>query len=178
MDEHELHRRVLTYERGWIAFALGMLVLFLALIGYTLGGQLAGVVPHGEAERVDPARVRVEGPWADPARLVVETAPGRYTVHALAFAFGFQPNPIEVPQGAEVTFKITSPDVIHGFHVEGTPINVEVIPGRVAVVRFTFRRAGEYRVVCNQYCGLGHHTMFGRLIVVPSQGEAVEGDGR
>jgi len=110
--------------------------------------------------------------------MVVETAPGRYTVHALAFAFGFRPNPIEVPQGAEVTFRITSPDVIHGFHVEGTPINVEVIPGRVAVVRFTFRRAGEYRVVCNQYCGLGHHAMFGRLIVVPSQGEAVEGDGR
>ena len=90
----------------------------------------------------------------------------RLTRHyVLAFAFGYQPNPIEVPQGAEIVFKITSPDVIHGFHVEGTNINVEVLPGEVSTVRYTFKRPGEYRIICNQYCGLGHQNMFGTIVV-------------
>ncbi len=26
--------------------------------------------------------------------------------------------------------------------------------------------AGEFGVVCNEYCGIGHHQMLGRIIVV------------
>ncbi|WP_448377705.1 cytochrome c oxidase subunit II, partial [Fervidobacterium sp.] len=96
---------------------------------------------------------------------VVQTGPNQYTVYVLAFAFGYQPNPIEVPKGAEIIFKITSPDVIHGFHVEGTNINVEVLPGEVSTVRYIFKKPGEYRIICNQYCGLGHQNMFGKIVV-------------
>jgi cytochrome c oxidase subunit 2 len=27
-------------------------------------------------------------------------------------------------------------------------------------------RAGEYGIVCNEFCGLGHHLMVGKLYVV------------
>jgi len=31
--------------------------------------------------------------------------------------------------------------------------------------------AGEFSVVCNEYCGIGHHTMVGKIYVVePGQG--------
>uniref|UniRef100_A0A7C2GGK9 cytochrome-c oxidase n=1 Tax=Thermus islandicus TaxID=540988 RepID=A0A7C2GGK9_9DEIN len=165
MDEHRAHRAILAYEKAWLAFSLVMLFAFLALIGYTLVAHTSGVIPAGRLERVDPTRVRTEGPWADPAQAVVKTGPRQYTVYVLAYAFSYQPNPIEVPKGAEVVFKITSPDVIHGFQVEGTNLNAEVLPGEVSTVRYTFKKAGEYRIICNQYCGIGHQSMFGKIVV-------------
>lgn len=165
VDEHKAHKAILAYEKGWLAFSLVMLVVFIALIAYTLATHTAGVIPAGQLERVDPTKVQAEGPWADPAQAVVQTGPNRYTVYVLASAYSYQPNPIEVPKGAEIIFKVTSRDVIHGFHVEGTNINVEVLPGEVSTVRYTFKKAGEYRIICNQYCGIGHQYMFGKIVV-------------
>ncbi len=165
MNEHRLHKVLLAYERGWMAFALVMVLVFIAIIGYTLATHTAGAIPAGRLERVDPTKVRTEGPWADPAQAVVQTGPNQYTVYVLAYAFGYQPNPIEVPVGAEIVFKATSPDVLHGFHIEGTTVNVEVLPGEVTTVRYTFKKPGEYRIICNQYCGLGHQNMFGKVVV-------------
>jgi cytochrome c oxidase subunit 2 len=156
-------------RRGWLAFSVwSPCSSSAALIAYTLATHgHRGVIPAGQLERVDPTKVRTEGPWADPAKAVVQTGPNQYTVYALAFAFGYQPNPIEVPKGAEIVFKATSPDVIHGFHVEGTNVNVEVLPGEVTTVRYTFHeRPGEYRIICNQYCGRRPPAlMFGKIVV-------------
>ena len=41
----------------------------------------------------------------------------------------------------------------------------QVLPGEVSTVRYTFKRPGEYRIICNQYCGLGHQNMFGTIVV-------------
>ncbi|TBH21886.1 cytochrome C oxidase subunit II [Thermus thermamylovorans] len=175
--EKQLHHILERYEKAWIGFALAMVLLFIAIIAFTLANHgLRGVVPVGELELVDPATVRFEGPWADPERAVVQTGPNQYTAHVLAFTFGYLPNPVVVPKGAEIVFKVTSPDVLHGFHIEGTNVNVEVLPGHVAIVRYTFREAGEYRIICNQYCGIGHHRMFGAVRVVePEEFAALTG---
>jgi cytochrome c oxidase subunit 2 len=34
------------------------------------------------------------------------------------------------------------------------------------VLTVTPDKAGEYGVICNEYCGIGHHQMLGKLIVV------------
>ena len=77
----------------------------------------------------------------------------------------FTPNTIEIPAGSKVTFILTSKDVIHGFKIEGAPVNVMVIPGQVSRVTATFDKPGEYLIVCHEYCGAGHHVMFGKVIV-------------
>jgi heme/copper-type cytochrome/quinol oxidase subunit 2 len=41
-----------------------------------------------------------------------------------------------------------------------------VIPGYVSQFTTQFE-AGDYMVECNEYCGVGHHLMFGKLTVVP-----------
>jgi len=94
-----------------------------------------------------------------------EIAPGRYEAIMLAQTFMFVPNTIEIPAGSKVTFVMTSKDVIHGFKIEGVPVNVMVIPGQVSRVTATFDRPGEYLMVCHEYCGAGHHVMFGKVIV-------------
>ena len=66
---------------------------------------------------------------------------------------------------AEITFTATSADVLHGFHVEGTRLNMMLIPGQVSRNTYTFQQPGEYVIICHEYCGLGHHTMFGKVVV-------------
>ncbi len=77
----------------------------------------------------------------------------------------FTPSEIRVPVGAEVTFIATSGDVIHGFYVAGTRVNAMLIPGQVTRLVYTFPVRGEYLLVCHEYCGVGHHTMSGKVIV-------------
>ena len=83
----------------------------------------------------------------------------------VAEIFLFSPDPIEVPAGRPVTFRLTSPDVLHGFQVVGTNSNALAVPGYVSQFTVTFPRPGEYQVLCNEYCGILHHNMTGKLVV-------------
>jgi cytochrome c oxidase subunit 2 len=78
--------------------------------------------------------------------------------------FQFRPSVIRVPTGP-VRFRMTSPDVIHGFQIVGTNANVTVTPGYVSEFSINFDAPGEYLIVCNEFCGLSHHLMQGKLIV-------------
>jgi cytochrome c oxidase subunit 2 len=41
-----------------------------------------------------------------------------------------------------------------------------VLPGYISQFTTEFE-PGEYLIACNEYCGLSHHTMAGKLHVVP-----------
>ncbi len=60
---------------------------------------------------------------------------------------------------------MTSPDVIHGFYIQGTRVNLMVIPGQITRASYRFQRPGEYLLLCHEYCGVGHHTMHGKVVV-------------
>ncbi len=153
--------KVHTYEKAFLYVGAGMLVVFmitLALTSYTMGISLPD-----DVARIDPLQVRSIPPFDNPG--VRETAPGKYEVVMLGQAWSFTPGEVRVPVGAEVTFLMTSADVIHGFHVEGTRLNVMLLPGQVARVEYTFDEAGEYLIICHEFCGIGHHNMWGKVIV-------------
>jgi cytochrome c oxidase subunit 2 len=71
-----------------------------------------------------------------------------------------------IPAGTPVTFHITSMDVDHGFQIIGTNGQSMVLPGYVSQFTTEFD-PGEFLVACNEYCGVGHHTMASRIRVVP-----------
>jgi cytochrome c oxidase subunit II len=52
-------------------------------------------------------------------------------------------------------------------------INFQVVPGYDYGLRVTPTEAGDLRIVCNEFCGIGHHTMVGRVIVTDSAGREV-----
>ncbi len=156
-----MDKRVIeAYERGWMYFSLLMILVFLVFIGYTLSGY-AFYVPDA-AQRIDPTKV-LAGGFRKPG--VEELAPGKYQAYVIGQAFTWLPSEMRFKVGDEVTFFVTSPDVQHGFYIHGTNINVQVIPGEVAKVKTTFKRPGEYLVICNEYCGIGHQNMIGRIVV-------------
>ena len=55
--------------------------------------------------------------------------------------------------------------VAHDEILVGTNANVLVVPGYVSELVTLFPKAGEYLIVCNEYCGLSHHLMQATLIV-------------
>ncbi len=67
----------------------------------------------------------------------------------------------------DVTYRLhlSSMDVQHGFSLYPLSINFMVIPGYEYVLTITPTQAGEYRIVCNEFCGIGHHLMVGKIIV-------------
>lgn len=150
------------YEKGWIVFGIIMAAAFVGIVGHY--GFAAGLQPPQKAEVIDPTKLDEDPRFSKPR--VEEVIPGEeYNVYIVARMFVFIPNQIEVPKGAKVNFYITSPDVVHGFQIIGTSVQTMVLPGYVGVISAKFNEPGEYWIICNEYCGQGHHMMKAKLIV-------------
>ena len=149
------------YEKFWLWTAAVMIVLFLGALAY--GASQHAIHPPSAMETIDPLSVRTDSEFASPG-VQLETD-GSVSVIAVTEMFAFRPTEIRIPADTPVRFRITSPDVLHGFQVVGTNANVMSVPGYVTEFSMTFSEPGEYLIVCNEYCGLSHHLMQARLIV-------------
>jgi len=148
------------YERIWMWAAGALIAAFLVTVIATSLTQ--ALEPPSHVETIDPTNVSADPRFATPG--VTHDARGT-TAIVVAVTFAFTPNEIHVPAHQRVTFRITSSDVTHGFEIVGTNANVMVIPGYVSQFTTVFDRPGEYLILCNEYCGLGHHVMSAKLIV-------------
>lgn len=153
--------KIHSYEKAFLALGALILVVFLGASLYAAAGM--GIALPARGGKIDEAKVRTTPPFDHPG--VREVAPGKYEVVVIGQAWSFTPTEIRVPAGAEVTFRATSVDVIHGFNIEGTRVNVMLIPGEISVVTHRFKEPGEHLLICHEYCGLGHHMMSGKVIV-------------
>ena len=72
---------------------------------------------------------------------------------------------LELEKGKTYRLHLTAMDYQHGFSLQPENINIQVLPGYEHVVNVTPNRAGTYAIVCNEFCGIGHHTMVSRLYV-------------
>ncbi len=76
----------------------------------------------------------------------------------------------EVSVGEPVEFRVTSADVNHGFGIYDESLRLlaqtQAMPGYTNRLRFTFQKPGKYRILCLEYCGLGHHKMPAEISVL------------
>lgn len=149
------------YERWWMTFGLVMLVAFLAIIA--VAAVADNMNPPGGMRQIDPAKVASTPPFDRPG--LHKTGATTYEAYYVAQVFSFSPAAVTIPQGSTVTFYVTSPDVVHGFFIAHTDVNMMVIPGWVNVQTHTFRRRGTYLLLCHEYCGVGHQNMFAKIEV-------------
>jgi cytochrome c oxidase subunit II len=164
------HQEIAKWERRWIAFSGLLTLMFVILIAYSLATEGAHIAQS--AARGNPSTILANQLFANPGVRV--TGPNSLQVSIVGQAFVWVPETIRVPVGAEIEFYLTARDVIHGWQVENTNLNVEVIPGEVSRLRTTFQRVGTYRVTCNEYCGIGHQNMLGWIEVVPASQWAID----
>ncbi|MEO5379058.1 MAG: hypothetical protein H7832_14955 [Magnetococcus sp. DMHC-6] len=72
---------------------------------------------------------------------------------------------LELEKDKSYRLHISSMDYQHGFSLQPTNINLQILPGYETVVTVTPDQLGDFAVVCNEFCGIGHHTMLGKIYV-------------
>ena len=159
-------------EIAWISIAfLWGLVMFATMIVWHVTGEQN---LSNEAYRIDPEvfaerteamvqkyKVREEGKSGVP---VVKPPPGS-EVYMLGRLWEWWPI-LELEKGESYRLHLSSLDWQHGFSLQPTNINIQVHPNYELVLTITPSETGEFGVVCNEYCGIGHHQMIGKIYVV------------
>jgi cytochrome c oxidase subunit 2 len=69
--------------------------------------------------------------------------------------------PIDKP----VKFLLRSKDVLHNFTVTQFRVKMDLVPGTDTFLWLTPTVAGRFEVLCEELCGIAHHTMRGAVIV-------------
>lgn len=70
---------------------------------------------------------------------------------------------IVLPLNKSVEFLVTASDVNHGLGIYGPSgdmvTQVQAMPGYTNRLFFKFHQAGQYSILCMEYCGVGHQVM-------------------
>lgn len=154
------------YEKIWMVFGSGSLLVFLIVVG--ISAFYMGNQPPSCAVTLDPENVREHTLFSEPGLKQIGDNEYQLTIVASAFDYdvGNPEKVIQIPKGATVHVSSTTTDVIHGFEIAGTNVNMMLEPGYISTYTNTFKNAGTYTLVCNEYCGVGHHLMAATIEVI------------
>jgi cytochrome c oxidase subunit 2 len=134
----------------------------VVILGAVVGLVISVVGHHAAlpepAGRVQPADIDTTAPFDDPG--YHDTGDGTGELVLVGQAWQWTPQDVTIPAGTEVTIKAVSRDVIHGIRIPETNANVMVIPGQISEIEVDFKDPGQYSLLCHEYCGIGHQTMF------------------
>ncbi|MBK7062149.1 MAG: cytochrome C oxidase subunit II [Rubrivivax sp.] len=158
-------------EGTWIVIALTWcLIMFAMMVGWHIWGnqnlstETYRTTPDkfmAKAQAMaDKYTVRTETDQKIP---VVAPPPGS-DVYMLGRLWSFFPI-LELEKGKTYKLHLTAMDYNHGFSLQPANINIQLVPGFEHVMTVTPNQSGTYSVVCNEFCGIGHHTMVGRIYI-------------
>ena len=150
-----------------IAFAWCMVLFAMMPLWHWKGGQN----PSGIRRRTTPAEYYkrtmefvTQYKVGDDRGMAIVAPPPGSDVYLAAQTFQWTPI-LRLQKGKEYILHLSSLDVNHGFSLYPININFQVVPGYDYGLRVTPNAAGDFRIICNEFCGIGHHTMVGRVIV-------------
>lgn len=144
-----------------MTFGLAILLIFMATIFYAAFAE--DFNPPSGTQTLDPTKVSSTPPFDHPG--LHRKADGTYEAYYVAQVFSFNPAKITIPLGSTVTFYVTSADVVHGYLIAQTDVNLMAVPGWVNDATHRFTKAGTYLLICNEYCGIGHQNMYSTIEV-------------
>ncbi|TQS74376.1 cytochrome B5 [Ornithinibacillus gellani] len=154
------------YEKIWLLFGTATLLVFLTVVG--ISAFYMGNQPPSCAVTLNPEKVHETAPFDEPGLKQLGDNEYQLTIVASAFNFDVGNNEklIQIPKGATVHFNVTTTDVVHGFELAGTNVNMMLEPGYISTYTNTFKNTGKFTLVCNEYCGAGHHLMAATIEVI------------
>lgn len=158
-------------EGTWIAIAFTWCIVMFVMMPYwhvygkqNLSTETYRTTPEAYAKKaqavVDKYTVRTETAEKTP---VVHPPVGE-DVYLIARLWSWWPI-LELEAGKTYRLHLSAMDYQHGFSLQPENINVQVLPGYEHVLKVTPNRAGSYAIVCNEFCGIGHHKMVSKLYV-------------
>ena len=151
-----------------IAFLWGLVMFFMMIYWHGAGRQNLS----NEAYRITPeayfakANAMVEKyKVREEAGYPVVHPPAGSDVYLVARLWQWWPI-LELEKNKTYRLHVSSLDWLHGLSIQPVNINVQVHPEYELVMTIVPDRAGNYGILCNEYCGIGHHQMVGKLVVV------------
>ena len=154
-------------ERKWITISMLVIGLFVGII--TIDAFFHGVNPPSKVETIDSASLHLNKEFAEDNLGVQVDEKGKIIIRMVAGRYSFFPKHIAVPAETQLTFRWVSMDVLHGVHIPMTNMSTMIVPGYVAEITTTFPKPGDYPVLCNEYCGLGHNHMWSNISVIAKE---------
>lgn len=164
-------------EKIWvgIAFAWCMVLFAMMPLWHWKGGQN----PSGIRRKVEPAKFYQR--TAEFAKqyqigtdrgIPIVAPPAGADIYLTAMAYQWFPI-LQLEAGKTYRLHMSALDVNHGFSLYPLNVNFQVVPGYDYALEVTPTASGDFRIICNEFCGIGHHTMVGRVIVVDEHGTPV-----
>jgi cytochrome c oxidase subunit II len=166
-------------ERLWVGIAFGWCMVLFAMMPFwhLRGGQNPSGIRHKVDAQAFMARtqefINQYQVGLDGGIPVVEPPPGS-DIYLVGMMWRWMPV-LRLQKGAEYVLHLSSIDVNHGFSLHPMNINFQVVPGYDYGLRVTPTETGDFRIICNEFCGIGHHLMIGRVIVVDGETQVAGG---
>lgn len=154
-------------EKKWAYVILGMAGLFVSII--MIDAIFHDINAPSNVETIDSASLHLSEEFAEDNLGVQVDENGKITVRIVAGRYGFFPRQLTVPSDTPLMFRWVSMDVLHGIHMPMTNMSTMIVPGYVAQLTTTFPKPGNYPLLCNEYCGMGHDHMWSNVTIVAKE---------
>ena len=156
-------------EKMWvgIAFAWCMVLFAMMPLWHWKGGQNPSGIRRAVVPAAFMARTQefiTQYKVGDDRGMPIVAPPPGSDIYLVAMAFQWMPI-LKLQKGAQYTLHLSALDVNHGFSLFPVNVNFQVVPGYDYGLRIVPNTSGDFRIMCNEFCGIGHHLMVGRVIV-------------
>lgn len=168
--------RIHPSERRWFFLAVLLVAVMIGLVVYT--AVVMKIHPPSNVETIDSTRLHLTPEFAEDNLGVKREKDGTLVARVVMARYSVHPQEITLPAGTPLVLRAASADVLHGLNVAGTNIGTQVVPGYVSEVHTTINFDSVAKIgaknadgsvtvplFCNEYCGLGHQSMWGRVRV-------------
>jgi cytochrome c oxidase subunit 2 len=158
-------------EGTWIALALVWCLVMFFMMPYwhvfgkqNLSNEAYRSTPEAYQKKAEEMVAKYKVREETDRKIPVVHPPAGSDVYLIARLWEWWPL-LELESGKSYRIHLMSMDWLHGFSLQPENINIEVHPGYDHVLTVTPTKPGTYSIVCNEYCGINHHTMASKLYV-------------
>jgi cytochrome c oxidase subunit 2 len=159
-------------EKLWVGIAAIWGLTMFMMVSFVwpwVGRQQNGIVSHRVAPADFSARTQefiTQYQVGERNGLPIVAPPPGGDAFLESATFSWRPI-LQLQRGQRYHLLMSSRDLQHGFSLVMIPhsLNFQVLPGYITEIEIMPEHAGEYPLMCNEYCGLGHHLMLSRIIV-------------
>ena len=151
-------------ESRW-AWIVGAIILFLVAMMAYMSLHWAAMPPV-RMETIDPTTLHIAGEFVEPNLGSSLEPDGSVTVRVLANQYSFTPQCVLVPANTPLHFRGTAADVVHGFSVSNSNVNMMLVPGYISNFETKFSQVGDHVMPCHEYCGIGHAAMWAHVKII------------
>jgi cytochrome c oxidase subunit 2 len=160
----------------WVTIALVWALVMFFMMPYwhfagqqNLSNEAYRVDPGAYADKVDAFASEYTVREDEKSGFPVVRPPAGGDAYLIGRQFEWWPI-LELKAGETYRLHLSSADVMHGFSLLPENINMQIHPNYEMIVsivpqKHTDQEVERFGILCNEYCGLGHHTMSGAIDV-------------